>query len=479
MTLGRRAQITAIVLALPAALAVTAGIDWLRARDTRLVLGRFVDALQTDVVRDACTNDPNWFLAGPRTGRPSMAERNIPDADVHLPRPSADPLPIDVFAYDASFQGLSTASPRFPNALRDPMRRTPPEPRTFGSYSSPAGTGMQVAQLTGWAGPCAVLLVRMQPRPGLWWGRLGTFAVLSLLFVAVALAATMPTVARVRRLSVQAGASARGKWETIAPDAGKDEVSAMAFVLNDAATEIHRREAEVADRVEALRRIVSALSSDVASPFANLEASLAALAHLPVAADAQPKVRASVEQAHQLASRLRNLLAATELRIQNDPLPVMPHDLAAVVRAALDRIQPLATFAGIALQASIPGAPLIVALDPAYAPIAIGNILENAVRYNTAGGRIDVILEPRNTEVFSLVISSRGRDVSDEEFKGLTAIRRFRGDEGWNRRPNAPGLGIAVAREIADRSGWKLEMRRPAGGGFDVEFNGGLQPKRT
>ena len=72
-----------------------------------------------------------------------------------------------------------------------------------------------------------------------------------------------------------------------------------------------------------------------------------------------------------------------------------------------------------------------------------------------------------------------GRNVSDEEFKGLTAIRRFRGDEGWNRRPNAPGLGIAVAREVADRSGWKLDLRRPDAGGFEVEFTGGLQPKRT
>jgi signal transduction histidine kinase len=282
-----------------------------------------------------------------------------------------------------------------------------------------------------------------------------------------------------RRLSLQAGASARGKWETVAPDAGKDEVSAMAFVLNDAATEIHRRAAEVADRVEALRRFVSSISSDVAAPFSSLEASLGSLAHLPAATDAQPKVRASVEQAHQLASRLRNLLAATELRIQNDPLPVVEHDLAALVRAAVDRVAPIARFAGLSLQASLPPDPLIVPLDAVFAPIAIGNILENAIRYNDPGGRVDVTLEPRTAEVFSLVITSRGRNVSDEEFKGLTAIRRFRGDEGWNRRPNAPGLGIAVAREVADRSGWKLELRRPDAGGFEVEFTGGLPPKRT
>jgi signal transduction histidine kinase len=63
-----------------------------------------------------------------------------------------------------------------------------------------------------------------------------------------------------------------------------------------------------------------------------------------------------------------------------------------------------------------------------------------------------------------------GRGVSDDEFQGLTAIRRFRGDEGWNRRPNAPGLGLAVAREIADRSGLDLQLGRPDAGGFEAEL---------
>jgi signal transduction histidine kinase len=64
--------------------------------------------------------------------------------------------------------------------------------------------------------------------------------------------------------------------------------------------------------------------------------------------------------------------------------------------------------------------------------------------------------------------------VSDEHFRGLTAIRRFRGDEGRNRRPGGPGLGLAVAREVCDRFGLKLDLSRPATGGFEAEISGSL-----
>jgi signal transduction histidine kinase len=73
-----------------------------------------------------------------------------------------------------------------------------------------------------------------------------------------------------------------------------------------------------------------------------------------------------------------------------------------------------------------------------------------------------------------LFVIDNGPGVSEEHFRGLTAIRRFRGDESRNRRPGAPGLGLAVAREVCDRYGLQLDLKRPAAGGFEVEISGGL-----
>ena len=71
---------------------------------------------------------------------------------------------------------------------------------------------------------------------------------------------------------------------------------------------------------------------------------------------------------------------------------------------------------------------------------------------------------------FRLIVTDGGPGVSDEEFAGLTANKRFRGDEARSRRPGSRGLGLALAREIADRFGLQLDIRRPMKGGLEVEF---------
>jgi signal transduction histidine kinase len=71
---------------------------------------------------------------------------------------------------------------------------------------------------------------------------------------------------------------------------------------------------------------------------------------------------------------------------------------------------------------------------------------------------------------FKLLIADNGPGVADEDFEGLTANKRFRGDESRARRPGGRGLGLAVAREVADRFGMQFDLRRPSTGGLEAEF---------
>jgi signal transduction histidine kinase len=471
MTLRRRSIITALILTLPAAALVLLLIEWRRGRDAQLALERVAAMHLTETVRDACQADPQWFLAGPRSGRPPLNARNVPDADVVLPRPDPAPLPIDLYAYDQDLNPMSTAAPALPRDLRNRLRPPSPTRTATARYATPHGTGRLLVQATGWTpGPCAFLMFRMEPAPGRSWQRTAMFLIIAVAVFAVAHLAAWPTIHRLRRVAAQAGSAARDGYRSIAPDAAKDDIGAMTFVYNEAAAEIHRRGAETQDRVEALRRFVRSAELDLAPPLSSLETGVSALVSEPaLPPEARRRLRDVLLDLHGAGRRLRNLVAAAELRMTNDPLPREPVDLVQVIEDLVARYRPLARASGVSLDVTMP--PSLVA--PVHGPmlaLAIENVLDNAIRYNREGGTIAVTLEPRAPSGLRLRIVDTGRGVDDTEMKLLTAIRRFRGDESWNRRPGAPGLGLALSREIADRSGLTLELHRPAAGGFEVEI---------
>ena len=488
MTLRRRIIIAALLLALPAAALAVLAIEWRRGRDADLALDRLAAMHLTETIRDACQADPQWFLAGPRTGRPALSARNVPDADVVLPRPDPSPLPIDVFAYDQDFNPMSTAGPPMPRDLRNVLRPPSRETVASGRYRTDRGAGRQLARATGWTpGPCAFLLFRTENVPGVWGQRLAMFVGLGAAMFGVAYLAAYPTIRRVRRVTQQAGDAARDRYRSIAPDASKDEISAVSFIYNEAAAEVHRRAAETQDRIEALRRFLQSAELDLAAPLAAMEKRATELAAMPALPEhARGHVQRVLQELYVANRRLRNLIAAAELRTTNDPLPRAPTDIAALVQEVIDRYRPLAEASGVNLVAELklgatydrdaglkPDATYDKTTAEAHGPmlaLAFENVLDNAIRYNREGGRVDVRLERRGAGGLMLRVVDTGRGVEDDQMKALTAIRRFRGDESWNRRPGAPGLGLALSREIADRSGLTLELHRPAAGGFAVEI---------
>jgi signal transduction histidine kinase len=133
----------------------------------------------------------------------------------------------------------------------------------------------------------------------------------------------------------------------------------------------------------------------------------------------------------------------------------------------------IADASGVALRAPRPSGDVVIEGDEPLIECAVANLVDNAIRYNRRGGDVTVQLVPVPDERrFRVIVTDTGRGVSDDEFRGLIAVRRFRGDEHRTRRPGAPGLGLAVTREIADRSGLALDLKRPSAGGFEAELSG-------
>jgi signal transduction histidine kinase len=442
MQLRTRLLLTSVMVAVPAAALVTYAVESWRSRDTTLALRRVVTGLVNEHVRDRCEADPGWFLTGPLDGRPKRGEPVNPDPDAWKPRAKLTNQPFELFAYDDEFIGSSVATPRFPNDLRRAMRQA--DGPVVMPFDSPDGRGVQVALWTGWKdGPCAILVGRMRPAPYAAWTRLAFFGGTMLLCVLVGLAVSAQTLWRVRRLAAVARESAQSGFGSIAPETRRDEIGSLAFTYNEAARALQLRAAGMSDRDDAMRRFMASVSDEIASP----------------------------RDVQDLSARLANLVATARLRGKGDPIRQESIDLGALIKQTVDRATPAARAAGVSLTIVASALPVTITADRALVERALDNLLDNAIRYNRSAGHVTVTLARKTDTQFSLRVTDDGRGVRDEELKSLNAIRRFRGDEGRYRERGVPGLGLTVAREVVERLGFQMELRRPSAGGFEVEIS--------
>jgi signal transduction histidine kinase len=470
MKLRVRLLLTALLVAIPAAILINWVSGWLRARDAQQMLDRVVTAQLTDDTRERCDANANWFLAGPRPDRPTPQQLNAPDADVTAPRPPTQELPFEYFAYDGAFQPLSTAGPRFPADLRQTLRSG--ARRASGTFESKEGTGYQAAVITDWQGSsCAVLLFRMRALPH---HRLQSAAIafgLALLLIGLALIPGYPIVSRVRRLGVEARRAADDEYRTIVNVGGRDEMSSIAFAFNEAAADIRRRATGTKDREESLRRYIAGIEEEVAAPLRLLEQRLAEINARSSTDVSRSDLTAAVMDAHSLVMRVQNLSVAAALKMSMEARAPQAIDLEPLVARVVERQSAFAHAAGVNIDIVAPES-ILVSGDEALLDQALNNLVDNAIRYNREGGHVTVSADRTRDGRFSLRVEDDGPGAPDEVLTRLNANRRFRGDEGRAHQPGELGLGLALVREIGDRLGFRWAFRRSARGWFQAELTG-------
>jgi len=138
-------------------------------------------------------------------------------------------------------------------------------------------------------------------------------------------------------------------------------------------------------------------------------------------------------------------------------LELAPCELAAVMIAAVDAARPSADARRISMKIeSVPlvgivSAPLVLLADAARLTQAILNLLSNAVKFTPKGGGVTVRLE-RDATTARVIVSDSGIGIRPEFLRFV--FDRFRqADEGNTRSYGGLGLGLTIARHIAELHG--------------------------
>jgi signal transduction histidine kinase len=91
--------------------------------------------------------------------------------------------------------------------------------------------------------------------------------------------------------------------------------------------------------------------------------------------------------------------------------------------------------------------------DPVALSILLRNLIDNAIRYTPAGGRVEVTIHPVK-DVLELCVSDNGVGVAPEQ-RARIFDRFFRG--AVSEAPGS-GLGLSIVRRIAEQHGARVDV---------------------
>ena len=245
------------------------------------------------------------------------------------------------------------------------------------------------------------------------------------------------------------------------------EVSAALHAMGDALGSSLTRQAELEqDR----RFFISAIAHDLRTPLFALRGYLEGLEK--GLATTQEKtahyIAVCKEKADALEWLIADLFAYSRLEyLEQTPLRA-PVDFGTLVAKSIDDIQLRAEAKRVTIAVSGPATACEVNADGSLLVRALSNLLDNALRYTPAGGRIEVNWRREGAEIYFSVVDS-GPGIAEKDLPHLFTPL-YRGEVSRNRDAGGAGLGLAIAQRILQAHGGNLTAaNQPAGG---AQFTG-------
>lgn len=294
--------------------------------------------------------------------------------------------------------------------------------------------------------------------------QLKIFSIISLMILIISIGVAALLARKISRpikmLSNGAEALAAGNYKKRIAIASKDEIGQLCQNFNQLA---HTLEANEQSRAV----WIADISHELRTPISVLKAQIEAM---------QDGVRAlnqtSLSHLHKKVSELNSLIDDLfELTLSNiGALSYHKEDtsLYHLVSTCVDLHQVKARDAGLELIEILPAdSPVFVWGDRKRLRQLLSNLLENAIRYTSRGGRIEVHLrETANTA--TLLISDSAPAVPDNQHEAIFE-RLFRLENSRSRDTGGAGLGLAICRNIVAAHQGEISAHHSPLGGLTIQ----------
>ena len=244
---------------------------------------------------------------------------------------------------------------------------------------------------------------------------------------------------------------------------GSDEVSMLGYEFNRLVNRLQKTE-------EIRRRFVADASHELKTPLASIRLLSDSILQNE---DMDPQtVREFVDDIAHESERLgritEKLLSLT--RLDNTTVFERTHvSVEKVTESSLRILQPLADVRGITINSSVSSGSVIYATEDDLYQI-IFNLVENAIKYNVDGGKVEILSTVSDGEV-TISVSDTGIGVPEADMPHIFD-RFYRVDKARSREAGGTGLGLSIVKDTAAAHGGTISAAAGKDGGmvFTVKF---------
>lgn len=232
-------------------------------------------------------------------------------------------------------------------------------------------------------------------------------------------------------------------------------------LLNEAVNELTRKNKEV---FESQKQFIENASHEMQTPLSVIQSRLEALIGQAELNKEQAEIVEGIISSTQRLKKLNKTLLLLS-KIENRQFLLEEQvDINTIISRSMEYYEEQKTALNISVKTETQGS-LIVQGNVMLTEILVQNLLKNAFLHNRENGRVKIQIKERKLVIANTGHENQGKGQILEKDKLFSRFYKQSGN------PDTWGLGLAIARKIADTTGWNLHYHNEEGLHiFQVDF---------
>lgn len=268
---------------------------------------------------------------------------------------------------------------------------------------------------------------------------------------------------RIRQLGLAAQRLTSDNLSARVEASGADEIAQLGHAFNQMAAQLEASHARQKALEESRRELIAWASHDLQTPLASISLVVEALADGVVSdrETSQRYLHNAQKELRSLSSLIDDLFQLSKLDAGGLELRREQSSLSDAVSDTLESFSELARLRGVSLEGGVETGVDPVYMDALWIGRVTGNLVNNAIRHTSAGGKVSLSVRRKDRSVLVEVVDT-GEGIQPDDLPHVFE-RFYRGEKSRSRATGGAGLGLAIAKGVVEAHGGTIGVESTPG----------------